>query len=181
MHNFFACENFITHYECEKLFEWTFSKYKNQELKYTKHCERHTTRFINEHIIFPSEAYTIQDRIEKKYNILSRYRTIFANGQGIYSGLAEPFKGHYEKHKDPVYRKDTVTLHCNIVVTENLGGEVCINGELIEMKRGMLIVYPVSEVEHEVLPVRDNTFRNLWVFGYSVPKNELFECDELKY
>lgn len=149
-------------------------KYVNNELTYSPKCSRHTTRFSNEMISYPEVAYTVQKRIEKHFNISENYRTIFANNQGIYSGLSEPYGGYYKSHTDPIYIEGTQTVHCNIVVTNNIGGEIELCDETIEMKRGMLIAYPVSDLQHKVMNVRDNTFRNLWVFGYSIPRNETF-------
>lgn len=147
-------------------------RYENHELNFVPKCKRWSTRFTEDHIFFPDIAYETQKKIESHFGISKEYRTVFSKGQGIYSGLSEPYCGYYEYHTDPVYEKDTITLHCNIVVTENVGGEVEIHDEIIEMKKGMVIMYPVSLVPHRVLAVRNNTFRNLWVFGYSIPEKE---------
>lgn len=161
-------ENFISDEDCKQLTEWTLKH--QMEPYFQPACGRSSTRLSSGEVPFPKKVYEIQKKV---INALDLHGATFAPFfNGVYSGLARnENEVFYKLHKDPVYLDGTYTLHCNIVTTDSLGGAVYIKDHgVYEMKKGRLVAYPVSEVEHEVQPAKDAGVRNLWVFGFCVPR-----------
>ena len=161
-------ENFISNEDCTELTNWTLTHQMQPYFKPA--CGRTSTRPSSHGVPFPKKAYEVQEKIISTLNLAGVEFAPFCDG--MYSGLARNQEEvFYQLHKDPVYVENTYTLHCNIVTTDSLGGAVYIkNHGVFEMKKGRLVAYPVSEVEHEVQPAKDAGVRNLWVFGFCVPK-----------
>lgn len=165
-------ENFISNEECNELTNWTLTHQMQPYFKPA--CGRTSTRFSYTGVPFPKTAYLIQEKIINTLNLQGINFAPFCDG--FYSGLARnKDEVFYEMHKDPVYVDGTYTLHCNIVTTNSSGGAVYIKDHgVYEMTKGRLVAYPVSEVEHEVQPAKNDDVRNLWVFGFCIPKQKVW-------
>ncbi len=163
-----ALDLFASDDECNALTTWTEANLAQPF--FSSACGRLSTRFAVGKVGFPPEAYEIQSRIVDVLGLAGVRYAPFADG--IYSGYSRNGKEYaYVAHRDPVYVDGTYTLHCNLVTTHSLGGAVVMDGKsVVQMTRGRLVAYPVSEIEHEVLPAEENLPRNLWVFGFCVPK-----------
>lgn len=161
-------DDFATADECALLAQWTLDNRATPV--FTSICGRRSTRNCREEVKYPETAYQIQQRIVALLGLEGAAKAPFWDG--IYSGYTkEGDSCFYEKHKDPVYAPNTITLHCNIVVTDNKSGDVVVEEHgRIAMKRGRLVCYPVSELFHEVLPGADKGYRNLWVFGFCLER-----------
>ena len=76
------------------------------------------------------------------------------------SGVLTPFK------------EGTITLHCNIKLTNCEGGEPFIEEEKIVLNKGDMLIYPVSVVQHGSHIVTGTIPRMIWTFGFSItPKD----------
>jgi hypothetical protein len=160
-------DGFVSDAECDALTAWTEANLSQPFFGTV--CGRTSTRFATGKVRYPSEAYEVQYRIINKLGLSEVRRAPFVDG--IYSGYSRNGREYgYATHRDPVYLEGTYTLHCNVVTTNSPGGEVLLEqSSIIEMTRGRLVVYPVSEIAHQVLPANGNAPRNLWVFGFCVP------------
>lgn len=164
-------DGFVSEAECDALTAWTEA---NLSMPFfSSACGRTSTRFATGDVGFPSEAYEVQSRIITALGLSGVRRAPFIDG--IYSGYSRNGREYaYTMHRDPVYFEGTYTLHCNVVTTSSPGGEVLMEGKpSVEMIKGRLVAYPVSEIAHEVLPARSDAPRNLWVFGFCVPKEKI--------
>ena len=161
-------DNFISDEDCNQLTQWTLANYMSPYFQPA--CGRISTRHTKVGVPFPNKAYSVQEKIISTLNLHEALLAPFCDG--MYSGLARnKDEVFYEMHRDPVYVDGTYTLHCNIVTTNSADGDVYIeeNG-VIAMKKGRLVAYPVSELNHEVKPSVADGIRNLWVFGFCVTK-----------
>jgi hypothetical protein len=114
-------------------------------------------------------AFSVQSRLIKHLGLDSADKAPFPHG--IYSGYSDgkSCDARYHAHRDPVYTPGTYTLHCNVVTTKTSGGAVSVAGHgTYKMNRGDILVFPVSELMHEVGAAKDE--RNLWVFGFCIKK-----------
>lgn len=168
-------DDFITQKQCNQLYDWT---YENRNKKFFmpvgdlhgRLTNRTTTRFYNQYIDFPELAYTIRKNIDQLTCFDQSKLPPFY--KGIYSGLQLVSEGsEYSMHTDPVYYDDTITVHCNIVVNQTVGGELYTNDSTVEMQQGRLVIIPVSEISHGVRKLKYDMPRNLWVFGYCISKD----------
>lgn len=163
-------DNFASVAECAELTQWTLKHHESEHFKPA--CGRISTRYSTVGVPFPVVAYDIQRRIIDLLRLQDATKAPFCDG--IYSGFSRN-QGEifYPAHKDPVYVEGTYTLHCNIVTTDSDGGAVSIeNHGSYEMIKGRLVAYPVSELLHEVSPGTTDCIRNLWVFGFCVPRKD---------
>lgn len=161
-------DNFASEAECDVLTAWTEA---NLSMPFFgSACGRTSTRFAIGNVGFPPEAYEVQSRIINSLGLSEVRLAPFVDG--IYCGYSRNGNEYaYAMHRDPVYFKGTYTLHCNVVTTNSPGGEVLMEGKpSVEMIKGRLVCYPVSEIAHEVLSARSDAPRNLWVFGFCIPK-----------
>lgn len=163
-------DNFVSIDECNELTQWTLNNYESEYFKPA--CGRISTRFSTSDVPFPEVAYKVQRRIIEKLELQSAMYAPFCNG--IYSGFSRNKNEiFYPEHKDPIYVEGTYTLHCNVVTTDSKGGEVMIeNHGVYEMSKGRLVAYPVSELLHKVIPSNIDCVRNLWVFGFCIPRKD---------
>jgi len=158
---------FVTEQECEDLLSWTKSNLSNSI--FLPACGRVSTREYRGDISYPEAAFSVQSRLIKHLGFDTVIKAPFPHG--IYSGYSDgkTCDAQYHAHRDPVYIPDTYTLHCNVVTTKTSGGSVTIDGYgTYEMNKGNILVFPVSELMHEVGSARDE--RNLWVFGFCIKK-----------
>lgn len=167
----FVRDDFLNAAECAELTQWTVNHLHMPF--FVSVCGRVSTRSSKSAVPLPPIAYQIQRRVVELFGFEKAKKADFCDG--IYSGYSRTAAEYdYESHRDPVYYDGTYTVHCNIVTTDSSGGAVRIeNFGVVEMKKGRLVAYPVSELEHEVLQAKSSAPRNLWVFGFCIDKNEV--------
>ena len=68
----------------------------------------------------------------------------------------------------PIWKENTITLHSNIKLSNNEGGEPIIEGEKIKLNKKDMWTYPVSNVNHGSDMVLGKEPRTMWVFGFSI-------------
>lgn len=190
--------NFITEDEIKILNDWTLFNYKepyfidpqmNDDETQTRYTTRHayfrSKEYVNYKIKYPKECFDIQKRIFE-YLELKKEDTIpfpmFTDG--IVTTLGFP-PGGCRKHKDPIYRENTYTLHCNFC-TQNpeSGGITILEGKKYPFNQKDMIMYVPSHLEHEVEDCFGNIPRILWVFGFSInfhQLNKIFRISNIEY
>ncbi len=165
-------DNFVSDDDCKELVDWALSNCKSRYFRKACGTNRLTTRGSQEEIPFPKVAYKVQQQIISKLGLQGQKLAKFYNG--IYCGVSLTKEDvAYHAHKDPVYEQGSYTLHCNVVTTDTKGGDVWIDGHgVLPMNKGRLVSYPVSELLHEVSPGESDDVRNLWVFGFCIPRKD---------
>ena len=184
-------ENFVNKEEINELNTWALSNFIKYPNQYVDPCmdshhprSRLTNRISNIHqrhnhslINYPKIIYDIQKRIIdvlklKEFFIPPPFHHGIVNGIGFGEGLIE-------KHVDPVYYPNTITLHCNLITQKSeSGGVTIIDGIEYDIDSEDLLCYPVSELHHEVTLTKGNINRILWCFGFCIPEN-VYESNEI--
>lgn len=169
----FIRDNFLSADECDILTSWTIANLQSGYFSKI-HSGRLTTRFTKQKVPYPDMAYEAQARLIHIMGLEGVAKAPFSDG--IVSGYAPSVNEYYYgPHMDPTYIPNTYTLHCNVVTTDSLGGEVQIEGHgTVEMRKGRLVAYPVSELSHEVNDAKAHGHRNVWVFGFCVERPWIF-------
>lgn len=165
--------NFLTEEVCQKLNDWVNLAVKEKWLDFGKdrslntYTKRLNSRFYGDRFTYPEEALEISKQI-RKYLSIDKFPIIDYGRDGIVVSYIMEGGDVYE-HRDPKI-ENYVTLRCNIVTQspEN-GGNLYIEGKKIDVNRGDLHCYLVSEHNHKVSKVIGNTPRILWMFGAYVP------------
>lgn len=186
-----AYKDFITESERDELNEWTLSNYERDIFMdpkmdtNKKERTKLTTRFATPLVIpqtgqvisspsdfdYPAEAYWIQDRILRTFDI-EEYGFAPVGLDGIITEIS--FEGGtVHRHIDPVWMEDTVTVHFNIISRKPKGGGVTIiDGEPWDVEDTDLLSYIVSDAEHEVDEIVGKKNRILWVFAFMLSKKD---------
>lgn len=183
-------ENFITDSEVKLLNEWTLNNYKkpyfvdprmNSDDKQTRFTTRHAysrcEKYRDYKVQYPKEVYDIQKRLidylKIRQNSIAPWPSFT---DGIVTTVAFP-SGSCCKHTDPVYSKNTYTLHCNFVTQNPEGGGITYVEDIpYQFKEKDMIMYITSHLEHEVTEMSGNTPRILWVYGFCI---NLFEMNNI--
>jgi len=167
MKDFEIIKEFLFKEECNVLNKWILDNKDNSFFKDAEmNGKRLTTRFSSV-VSFPKEAYYIKDRLIKKLNILKIEHPPFYDG--MVASLA--FVGdELYAHKDPIWKDGLKTLHCNVLLSDSMGGAPIIKNKKLNIKKGDMWYYLVSDVEHGADKVLGNIPRTMWVFGFLVDK-----------
>jgi len=172
MKNYKIHKKFLNKKECDVLSKWIVD---NKHNSFFKNAEmggiRLTTRY-SDGFIFPKEAYKIKEKIINKLKIKDFNLPGFKDG--MVASYASPGDTCYD-HKDPVWKENTITLHCNIKLSDNLGGNPIIDNEKIYLEKGDMWSYPVSEVMHGSDLVTGTVPRTMWVFGFCITREDLIK------
>jgi len=163
-------KNYLNEKDCNILSSWILNNKNKSFFKDAKmNGIRLTTRY-SDNFDFPETAYKIQNKI---INTLKLKKYSLANFKdGMVASYAEPGDTCYI-HKDPVWVENTITLHCNIKLSDHEGGSPIIKGKEINLNKRDMWLYPVSEVDHGSNLVKGSIPRTLWIFGFSIPKEYL--------
>lgn len=129
---------------------------------------RLTTRYSFE-FKFPKKAYEIQSKIIKTLELSNLSLVPF--NDGMVADFAEKGDICYG-HTDRVWKEDTITLHCNIKLTDCEGGKPFIENEILNFNKGDMLIYPVSEVYHGSELVKGTKPRMIWTFGFCITKKD---------
>jgi hypothetical protein len=175
-------KNFISNREKSILNKWALENYQ-KEFFYDPNMDpfnsgtRLTTRkppnVTQDYIEFPKVSYEIKSRIQKKLNIIfAPHPNQFFNG--IVCGVGFE-NGSIFEHTDPIYYRNTYTLHCNLITQKPLyGGITVIKGKTYETEERDLLCYIVSHQEHLVTPSIGKRERVLWCYGFSILEQQMY-------
>ena len=162
-------ENYLDKKNCLELQNWIL-EHINTPIFEDANMEgnRLTTRY-SDNFEFPHQAISIRDRIIQIL-CLSDYSFVSFN-EGMMADYAMPGDTCY-KHTDRVWKEGTITLHCNIKLTDCIGGEPFIEDKIIQMNIGDMLVYPVSIVEHGSNLVKGKNPRLFWMFCFCIKQSD---------
>jgi hypothetical protein len=164
---------FINKEDCEELHKWiVLNRRKNFFKKVDMEGERWSTRFSSD-LIFPGKSFEIRNKIIDAFNLKNFCKEEFFY-KGMVASYASPGDTCY-LHTDPVYVANTKTLHFNIKLSNNLGGNPILSDTEIPTEQGDMWSYFVSEIEHGSSLVYGHSPRTMWVFGFSVNENFTFK------
>lgn len=168
-------QNYLSEEVIQRMNEWTLDNYKknffnisemnNCKTRYTtRQC---TNRGVDNLFDYPQYVYDIQNKICKDFNIYDQSKA-FIGKNGIVTGIG--FENDYiEEHVDPIWKKNTQSIHFNFITKKPLfGGITIINEKKYETNPGDLLIYNVSKYNHSVSKVEGNIPRILYVFGFSL-------------
>jgi len=158
-------KNFLNTEDCDYLSDWIINNKNNNFFKDAGMGGiRLTTRYSND-FIFPKKSYEIKEKIIDKLNITGFSFPNYKDGMvASYAAPGDTCK----QHKDPIWKENTVTLHCNIKLSESTGGNPIIEDEKINLKKEDMWIYPVSNVSHGSDLVTGTTPRTMWIFGFCI-------------
>ena len=169
-------KNFLEQKHIDELNDWTLCNYKNSFFKDTnmsKNCNRVTTRYSKEYeFTYPEIVFKIRNNIIHALNINNINYRVPSFPYGVVNGIGFDGSDIYD-HIDPVWYDGTFTFHCNIITMKpECGGILKIGSNTYDPEIGDLVCYKVSEVTHSVSEMKGNTPRNLWVFGFSINRED---------
>jgi len=171
MKNYKIFKNFLSNNECYVLNNWIV---ENKDKNFFKDAfmggKRLSTRF-SKTVPFPKDVYRIKNRLIKKLKIKKVKHPPFCDG--MVASLAFVEDTLY-MHKDPIWKEGLKTLHCNVILSDSLGGSPIIEGEKLKLKKGDMWCYLVSDVEHGADKVLGDKPRTMWVFGFLI-EQEIYD------
>lgn len=175
----FVIKNFLSIDECNTLNAWVETAVQNKWLDnglsmpdatWTE-TKRLTTRPYGDRFDYSPEVYAIQNKITNFLKIENLEKSVAGGGK---NGIVVSYTitgGNVHKHIDPK-EGELEVLRCNVVSKNSeIGGELFIGGEKIDIGVGDLHCYLPSDVEHYVTTTEGNTPRILWMFGYKCEKD----------
>jgi len=161
-------KNFLSEEECNILNQWILDNNKKYFFKDANMGGKRITTRYSENIPFPKEAFSIKERLIKKLELSEIKHPPFC--EGMVASYAEIGDNLY-LHKDPIWQDDLKTLHCNVVLSNSEGGFPIIEDKNLDIKKGDLWCYLVSEVLHGSSSVIGKIPRTMWVFGFLIDIN----------
>lgn len=170
---------FITSDECKELNLWAEYALNNNMLSsgvgfYLGKGKRYSSRTNPEKFDrYPDVAYSIYDRISAFLDLGGLTKTVNNGGKdGIIVGCQPPGSDVFI-HKDYMEPNSNHLLHCNILTQPaDMGGELTVNDNKINVGVGDLHCYIVSKYKHSVTQIQGNSTRILWMFGYQLPESD---------
>lgn len=177
-------KNFLSEKELEELNSWALDNYRgpffvpnNMDHGYGKYRPtRLTTRgfgMTNAPLKYPEDAYGVQNKLKKYLDIENpMFPPPYFNGIVCGVGLNG---GYIEKHKDPIFYKDTQTLHCIFKTqkSDSGGNTIIEEKEYDEVDENDLLMCVVSKYDHGASRIIGNTPRVLWYFGFCLSEEKL--------
>jgi hypothetical protein len=175
-------KNYLQKDTLKKLNDWTLENYKKSffNVSNMNNCQtRYTTRQCTnrnvDHLFDYSDfVYEIQKKICNDFDILNQ-PVAHIGKNGIVTGIG--FENDYiEEHVDPIWVKNTQTIHFNIISQKPLnGGITIIENKKYDINSGDLLIYNVSKYKHFVTKVCGNIPRVLYVFGFCLTNQKIKE------
>jgi hypothetical protein len=166
---YYILKKYLNFQICDELANWIVEN-KNKPFFEDANMDgkRLTTRYSKE-FEFPMKAYEIQKKVIETLKIKNYSLVNFKDG--MVADFADIGDTCY-KHTDRVWKEGTITLHCNIKLTDCKGGEPFVEEEEIIFEKGDLLIYPVSVVEHGSKLVSGTMPRLIWTFGFSITQED---------
>jgi len=182
---FDSYKDFITEAERVELIAWIDEGVKNKSLtkgktreegatSFTDIATSYTTRTNNNLFSFPKVAFDIQQRIIRSFSFTKgSFIEPFLDSsdagmvaQVTYSG------GDTYKHTDPRNGKLHSARFNVLLQAAEEGGELFIEGVNRNIKERELHAYMATNHEHWVSKAKGSKSRYIWIFGFSVPKDD---------
>jgi hypothetical protein len=167
MKNYKILKNFLSEQECDLLNKWIIDNKDKPFFQNINMGGKRVSTRGSSLVPFPEYAYLIQKRLIKRLNITNvEYAPFY---KGMISSYAFPSDTCY-LHKDPVWKKGYKTLHCNVILSDCIGGEPLIEDEKLIVNKGDVWCYLVSDVMHGSDKVLGDVSRTMWIFGFLIPQ-----------
>lgn len=167
-------KNFISKEECSTLNNWIIENRNKSFFNDAGMKGKRLTTRGSSLVPFPEYVFPIQERLIKKLNIENVEYAPFWKGMVA----SHAFVGDTcYMHKDPVWKEGFKTLHCNVILSDCIGGEPLVEEEKLVVSKGDVWCYLVSDVLHGSDKVLGNIPRTMWVFGFLI-KQKIY--DELQ-
>jgi len=167
--------NFLTEEECKKLSNialqgikehWVAPGLSRGKFAYEK---RFTSRMHMAGKKYPLYVIEISDKIRKFMNLQDNPLILGHGSQGVVVSVTYNGGDVYE-HQDPKSPDGLTTFRCNVMTqAPESGGNLYVDGKLIDINVGDLHCYYASEQPHYVTEVKGDIPRILWMFGAHRP------------
>jgi len=170
-------KNFLTLEECFVLNAWVDEGVEKKWLDVgiskgqSDYTKRFTSRFYGNRFEYPQIVLDVSNRIRKFCGVDS-YGLIGDHGRdGVVVSCIFP-GGDVYAHTDP-QKNMYSALRCNVMTRKaDVGGQLYVNGQCINIEVGDLHCYLASNYEHYITTVEGETNRVLWMFGAYVPQED---------
>jgi hypothetical protein len=162
-------KNFLNKEECQQLTDFALKLVENKTLAVNSCAGRYSGRYIRT-IKLPELAKQLNKKVREVAKI-SQYPVAVDRGVEGVNIVVTVEEGRLPRHLD-ARSGDRATYRCNVITQKSdIGGELVIEGEKVNLEEGDLHCYLTSEVVHEVTPSAGKP-RVLWMFGAWIPLNE---------
>jgi len=163
-------KDYLSEQEINKLNSLALS-YLNTGLLYEGNCfGRFTTRHVNKQFKFEQFVYDIATKVRETAGV-AKYPYALDRGVDGVNVAVTLSNGAINTHMDPRGPNEEICYRCNVITQKSeQGGELVMNGSVVELNVGDLHCYPASEVEHSVTGVSGKTPRIVWMFSSYIPK-----------
>jgi hypothetical protein len=158
-------KNFLSEKECSTLNEWVLD---NKDKSFFKDAgmngTRATTRY-SENVPFPKDVFFIREKLINRLQLTEVKHPPFS--EGMVASYA-PVGDTLYSHKDPIWEEGLKTLHCNVILSDSEGGLPIIENEILNIKKGDMWCYLVSDVYHGCSLVSGKNTQNnvgIWIFN----------------
>ena len=182
--NVLVKKHFITVEKCAQLNAWVDEGVENKWLDNGisrgsgwGYAKRLTTRNYGNRFEYPNIAHEVFQKITGDLDLYGFRKSSMGGGRdGIVVSCTFP-GGDVYKHTDPM-EGNLQVLRCNIMTrAADVGGELFVDDQKIDIGVGDLHCYLASNIPHYVTEVQGDTSRVLWMFGY---KFSFQDFDRLK-
>lgn len=171
-------KNFLTLEECSMLNAWVDEGVEKKWLDVgiskgqSNYTKRFTSRLYGDRFEYPQIVLDISNRIRKFCGVDS-YGLIGDHGRDGVVVSCTFDGGDVYAHRDPCSKEGLAALRCNVMTRKaDVGGQLYVNGQCINIEVGDLHCYLASNYEHYVTTVEGGTNRVLWMFGAYVPQED---------
>ena len=162
-------KNFLTEEECQRLNKIATEYLDKGILKVGGYDGRYTTRFVEDNFKFDPFVYTLSEKIRRAANI-DKYALEYPRGKDGINVAVTIEDGYIELHTDPRAEDGSATYRCNVITQKsNVGGDLVMDGKVVDLDVGDVHCYAVSEIPHIVTATEGSTPRILWMFGAHIP------------
>ena len=171
MEKYKVLKNFLSEEECSFLNNWIL---KNKDQSFFTNAGmngiRITTRY-SKNIPFPEEAFFIKKKLINRLKLPEVKHPPFDKGMvASYASVGDTLYSH----TDPIWEKGLKTLHCNVVLSASEGGLPIIENQILNIKKGDMWCYLVSDTYHGCSLVTGKIPRTMWVFGFLI-KDDIYD------
>ena len=170
-------KNFLSPEDCAALNAWVDEAVQNKWMDAgissgkSGYAKRFTSRLYADRFEYPQIVRNISDRI-RFFCGVNAYPLIEDHGRDGVVVSCTFSGGDVYPHKDPKANSHSA-LRCNVMTrAADVGAELYVGGQLIDIEVGELHCYLASEFEHYVTEAQGKTSRVLWMFGAAVPKDD---------
>lgn len=176
----FRKKQFLTHTQCHELNKWVRLAIDSKWMDFGTSPEigwvnqkRLTTRAYGNRFKYPEIVYQISEKITDTLGLADLPKSIAGGGRdGIVVSFTQT-AGDVFEHIDQM-EGDSHILRCNIMSQQaDMGADLYIGKELVDVEVGELHCYLPSDVPHYVTTVKGQMPRIMWMFGYQCSKKGL--------